>query len=152
MKLARGGIDAFLTKESDYGIRIVRALADGDKKTVGEICDREHIPMQYAYKILKKLEGAGFLQGHRGRSGGYQLIRDTGTFTIYDIVVAVDSSLLLFECLKKDNVCPNNTPDSYCAVHIEFQRVQELLIEEMRRKTVGEVMADAIEPASQTNS
>ena len=130
----------FLTKECDYGIRIIRALADGIKKTVENICELEHIPSQYAYKILKKLERAGFLQSIRGRDGGYRLIKDLNTFSLYDIIIAIDDELLLFECLRADNVCANKKPDNPCAVHVEFERIQAILVDEMRSKTVIEVM------------
>ena len=45
-----------ITRESDYGVRIIRALKDGGLMTIGQICERECIPKQFAYKILKKLE------------------------------------------------------------------------------------------------
>ena len=51
-----------ITRESDYGVRIIRALKDGGLMTIGQICERECIPKQFAYKILKKLELAGLVQ------------------------------------------------------------------------------------------
>jgi len=44
-----------MTRESDYAVRIMRALSHGSLKTVKEICGEEAIPTQFAYKILKKL-------------------------------------------------------------------------------------------------
>ncbi len=48
-----------MTRESDYAVRIMRALSHGSLKTVKEICGEEAIPTQFAYKILKKLSNAG---------------------------------------------------------------------------------------------
>ena len=39
-----------ITRESDYGVRIIRALKDGGLMTIGQICERECIPKQFAYK------------------------------------------------------------------------------------------------------
>ena len=58
-----------ITRESDYGVRIIRALKDGGLMTIGQICERECIPKQFAYKILKKLELAGLVQIKRGFGG-----------------------------------------------------------------------------------
>ena len=46
-----------LTKESDYAIRIVRALKDGNKIRARDICEEEEIPEAFAYKILKNWNG-----------------------------------------------------------------------------------------------
>jgi len=136
-----GVSDIFFTKECDYGIRIIRALASGMKKTVKEICDAEHIPGQYAYKILKKLERAGFVSSLRGRDGGYRLAKSLDTFSIYDIVSAIDENLFIFECLLEGNRCPNNTDlKQPCAVHIEFDRIQNSLVAEMSKKTMLEIV------------
>jgi len=130
----------FLTKECDYSLRIIRALIGGRKKTVEEICDIEYIPHQYAYKILKKLQHAGFVQSIRGRDGGYRLDKPLDTFTIFDVVSAIDSNLFVFECLREGKECPRNLSERLCAVHLEFERIQKLLVGEMRMKTMSEVL------------
>ena len=132
--------DIFLTKECDYGVRTIRALADGEKKTVETICELEKIPGQYAYKILKKLERAGFVQSVRGRDGGYQLVKPLHQLTLYDIVSAIDESLFLFACLQKHHVCVHNNSKRPCTVHQEFMRIQDVLIAEMQRKNMQELL------------
>ena len=129
-----------LTKECDYGTRIIRVLSDNRKKTVKTICDTEYIPEKYAYKILKKLELAGFLQSIRGRDGGYILIKPLDTFTLYDIVYAIDKNLYVFECLREDKFCLRNSPENRCSVHVEFERIQKLLTDEMKSKTMDKVL------------
>jgi len=130
----------FLTRECDYGIRIVRALSDGRKKTAEEICEAECIPGQFAYKILKKMERGGFLQSSRGRDGGYWLIKTLDEITIHDIVSAIDDYLFLNECLREDRPCSRNLLNSPCAVHIELERVQQILEGELKLKTIQEIV------------
>ena len=130
-----------LTKECDYGIRVIRALADGEKRMVQDICKAENIPGQYAYKILKKLENTGFLESTRGRKGGYRLIKPLNTFNLYDIIMAMDENMFINACLRKDRPCVRNTSDEPCAVHNEFERVQKILIEELKLKTITEIVS-----------
>jgi len=130
----------FLTKECDYGLRIVRALAGCEKKTAEEICTAENIPGQFAYKILKKLERAGFLQSSRGRDGGYWLIVTIDTLTIYDIVSSIDENLFINECLRDDRDCVRNSANEPCAVHRELERIQDVLISQLRQKTILEIV------------
>ena len=129
-----------LTRECDYGVRTIRALADGEKKSVRDICEMEQIPFQYAYKILKKLEHAGFLKSTRGRDGGYQLAKSPDTFTLLDIVVAIDDRVFINECLDENKPCQRHTENSPCAVHLELERIQALLVKELHSKTIHEVM------------
>ena len=131
----------FLTRECDYGLRIIRALSEGGKKTAEEICAAENIPGQFAYKILKKLERTGFIQSSRGRDGGYWLIKTLDAFSIFDVVSAIDENLFINECLRDDRPCMRNEPEHPCTVHRELERIQSVLAEEMREKTILQVVS-----------
>jgi len=129
-----------LTKECDYGIRIMRYLADNQRKTVEAISTAEYIPHQYAYKILKKLEKAEFVKGMRGRDGGYRLAKPLDSFTIYDIVTSIDRNLFVNECLREKHSCPHNKKSNSCTLHVEFRRIQEIFVAEMQRNTMQEII------------
>jgi len=129
-----------LTKECDYGLRIMRNLGDKEKRTVQTICDIEHIPHKFAYKILKKLQKAGLIQNKRGPEGGYFLVKPLSDFTIYDVVNAVDERVFLFECLISGAKCPRNTADTPCNIHDELARLQKLLVAEMKSKSMEEIL------------
>ena len=51
-----------ITRETDYALRILRALAPGSCLTVGEIAEKESLPHKFTYKIMKKLEKAGIIR------------------------------------------------------------------------------------------
>ena len=50
-----------MTRECDYAVRILRALADGEMKSVVQICRAEDLKTAIAYKLTRKLEQAGIL-------------------------------------------------------------------------------------------
>jgi len=127
----------FLTKECDYGIRIIRALADGTKKRVETIAKEQHIPPKYAYKIIKKLGKGGFVQSTRGRSGGYRLLKPLDSFTLADVLITVDGERYVNECLREDSTCPfkiNATQP--CTVHQLLERIQEMVVHELKAHTM----------------
>ena len=41
-----------ITRETDYALRILRALLDGELHTVGQLAQDELLPQAFAYKIL----------------------------------------------------------------------------------------------------
>jgi len=129
-----------LTRECDYALRIIRALAGGEKTTADEICAAENIPGQFAYKILKKLERSGFLMSSRGREGGYWLVKALTDITIYDIVSSIDDTLFVNECLREDRPCLRNPDDNPCAVHFEFERIQEVLVKELQKNSISQIV------------
>ena len=130
----------FLTKECDYAIRVVRDLADLEIKPVKMICDNEHIPIAFAYKVLKKLDKAGIVRAYRGASGGYQLAKNPDSISLLEIVCAIDDQLFLNACLKEGHVCSRNEDGESCKVHLELEKVQALVIEAFKATYMTEVV------------
>ena len=58
-----------ITKETDYALRILRVLLDGEKHSVAEMSETELIPNQFAYQILRKLSAGNLVQVSRGALG-----------------------------------------------------------------------------------
>ena len=51
-----------ITKETDYALRILRVLLDGEKHSVAEMSETELIPNQFAYQILRKLSAGNLVR------------------------------------------------------------------------------------------
>ncbi len=126
------------TKESDYAIRIVRALRSGEKSEPKDICECEEIPEAFAYKILKKLEKAQIVRVTRGTHGGCMLIKNPEELYLYDIILAIEPDFAITHCMRKS--CSRNLPEQPCYVHAELLRVQKLLQDELKSKSLAEIL------------
>jgi len=64
------------------------------------------------------------------------------SFSLYDVVDAIDKNLFVHECLREDKPCPHKGTgaDILCKVHHELGRVQKLIVEEMQKKNMQEVL------------
>ncbi|MDR3173547.1 MAG: Rrf2 family transcriptional regulator [Treponema sp.] len=129
----------FITRESDYAVRIIRELADGAKKTVQGISAGEQVPVPFAYKILKKLEKGGLVQSFRGAGGGYRLAKEAAHITLFDVMSAIDGKLLLSECMDHNYRCPHREKGKQCKVHGEFERIQALILAGLRERTLDQI-------------
>ena len=130
-----------LTKECDYGIRIIRALSCGSKKKIEEIADEEHMPQKFAYKIIKKLIYTGLVRSVRGRTGGYTLNKPLNEFSLLDIVIAIDDERYIKDCLRPGFVCKyKDSPDKACTVHLEIANIQALVISALSLKKMDEIL------------
>ena len=127
-----------IRRRSDYGMRICRVLRDGKVYHVREICQQEDIPRAFAYKILRELEMADLVNSERGNQGGYYLNKSLDKLTLYDIVSITEGDLAILHCMKED--CVRNPESMPCKVHQEIERIQTILIDEMKRKTIEEIM------------
>ena len=95
----------YITRECDYAVRVIRALLDEERLSVGEICRKEEITAPFAYKILKKLQVAKLVKGYRGVHGGYALQKDLSEITLLDVYQAIDPEMFLVECLDPQKQC-----------------------------------------------
>ena len=130
----------FITRESDYAMRVVRALMGETRLSVSDICEREEITAPFAYKILKKLQNAGIVQGYRGVHGGYALKKDPAELTLYDIYSAIDSDMSIIECLNGRCECARNGQNGVpCYAHDELKDIQDELWTMLRRKSIKEL-------------
>lgn len=127
-----------ITRRSDYAMRICRILQDEKVHNVREICEKEEIPRAFAYKILRELEMADLVKSERGNQGGYYLNKSLRDLTIYDIVSVTEGELAILHCMREE--CSRNTTDIPCKVHMEIQRIQQILIDEMKSKSLAEII------------
>lgn len=108
--------------------------------TVKQICSEEHIPVQFAYKILKKLGKKQIIEILRGPSGGYSLLADLNKTTLLDILMAVEDDFFLNECLRNtENHCENHSHSTPCYIHKELRRIQKVMMDEFNRRSLAEI-------------
>ena len=127
-----------ITRRSDYAMRICRVLQDGKVHNVREICQKEDIPRAFAYKMLRELEMADLVKSERGNQGGYYLNRKLEDLTLYDVVSITEGDLAILHCMKED--CERNSGDMPCKVHQEVERIQRILVDEMQKKTIADIL------------
>lgn len=128
----------FITRECDYAVRVIRALAGEERLSVSEICERESITAPFAYKILKKLQKARIVKGYRGVHGGYSMNRDLNRLTLFDVYHAIDPDMFIIECLNPRYQCVRNDErrGMPCQIHWELENIQEELWNMLKRNSL----------------
>ncbi len=129
-----------LTKESDYAFQVIRALKNGEKRTVKDICSEESLPEPFVYRILKKMEKAGIVKSKRGVQGGYFLDTELDELKLMDVINAIDSDFGISEWTKKKNANKRAGAETICKVQEELHRVQGELISELQRHSMAEIL------------
>lgn len=86
-----------------YALRVMIDLAEhdsGDYLPLKEIAERQEISEKYLEGILPTLTKAGFLDGLRGKGGGYKLSRPAETYTVGSVIKLVEGNIAPVACLE----------------------------------------------------
>ena len=132
-----------ITRETDYALRILRVLLDGEPHTVGQIAQDELLPQSFAYKILKKLNNAGLIEVIRGTAGGCKLASDLSSITLYDLMIAMGEHSGLSSCMDPDYPCSWRSCHGRCTVHCKLMEIQKKLDNELRSYSLREILTES---------
>ncbi len=126
-----------ITRETDYALRVLRALEDGEKKSIQEICNKEAAPKQFMYRIVKKLENMGWVSIFHGVRGGCCLAVDLETVSLYELMEGMNTEKMVSECLAPGYQCNRKAVcDDICHINIGFANIQRKIDEELKRYTI----------------
>lgn len=130
-----------ITRETDYALRILRALADGKRHNVKELCESEAVPQQFAYKILRRLTDAGLVKSVRGVNGGTELAGDLGNITLLDVIRITESESNISDCMNPDYHCTWSEKNCRkCTIHSRLCEIQQKLNQELEKQSILELL------------
>ena len=87
-----------------YALRVMIDLAEQQTSSftpLKEIAARQEISEKYLESIVKNLVQNGFLEGLRGKGGGYRLVRAPEEYSIGSILRLMEGSLAPVACLEQ---------------------------------------------------
>ena len=87
-----------------YALRVMIDLAEQQTSSftpLKEIAARQEISEKYLESIVKNLVQNGFLEGLRGKGGGYRLVRAPEEYTVGSILRLMEGSLAPVACLEQ---------------------------------------------------
>ncbi|MGL5439411.1 MAG: RrF2 family transcriptional regulator [Filifactoraceae bacterium] len=130
-----------ITRESDYALRVLRALSDGKQRSVVEICAIEGTPRQFMYKIIKKLEKYGWIKIARGVEGGCRLCIELDKVNLYELVCAIDNDRFVTACISKDYKCSYKALDhECCSIHNKLCEIQRNIEKQMKACSIADML------------
>ena len=94
-----------ISTKGRYALRVMLDLAEngqGSYIPLKDIAQRQEISIKYLEAILPALIKNHFLEGLRGKGGGYKLSREPETYTIGSILKLLEGSMAPVACLEGD--------------------------------------------------
>lgn len=137
-----------ITRGTDYAIRLLRGLADGEIHTVTELTGKEMVPRPFAYKILKRLSKAGLVEILRGTDGGCRLAADLTRVNLYGLMTAIGDDCRIAGCTGDGFDCPWRAEHGGCTVHCCLAKIQAALKKELQAYSLAELLHQAGETSA----
>ena len=94
------------TTKGRYALRVMADLAVHDGwVSLGEVSKRQGISRKYLEQVASSLLKAGYIEGRRGKGGGYRLTRSPEEYTLGEILRAAEEGTL---CLLYTSPSPRD--------------------------------------------
>ena len=98
-----------ISTKGRYALRVMLDLTENQKDgyiPLHDIAKRQEISEKYLEAILPALIKNGFLEGLRGKGGGYRLSREPESYTVGSILKLLENGLAPVTCLESEqNKC-----------------------------------------------
>ncbi|MGL4980341.1 MAG: RrF2 family transcriptional regulator [Fusobacteriaceae bacterium] len=98
-----------------YGIKALTYIVEAGKENklvrIKEISEAENISIQYLEQILFRLKNEKIIEGKRGPSGGYKLIKEPSEITLHDLYRILDEDERVIDCNEPKDKKQNCTED-----------------------------------------
>jgi Rrf2 family nitric oxide-sensitive transcriptional repressor len=129
-----------ISQTAEYALRAIAHLASQPAvaQTTQQIADTTHVPPPYLSKVLQALGRAGMIRSQRGLHGGFLLVKDPETLTVYDVVQAVDP-------LQRITTCPLGLKahgTHLCPLHRRLDDALSLVEQSFRDSTMADLLRE----------
>lgn len=125
-----------------YALRVMIDLAEHQAERyvpLKEVAARQDISEKYLENILKVLVQNGFLEGLRGKGGGYRLTRSPDQYTVAEILLLTEGSLAPVNCLTPG--APACERMANCRTYTMWKGLNDLIADYFGKITLADLAA-----------
>ena len=125
-----------------YALRVMIDLAEHQAERyvpLQEVAARQDISEKYLENILKVLVQNGFLEGLRGKGGGYRLTRSPDQYTVAEILLLTEGSLAPVSCLTPG--APACERMANCRTYTMWKGLNDLIADYFGKITLADLAA-----------
>ncbi len=109
--------------------------------SAGELAVALDLPGNYLSKVLNQLRAEGFLEGSRGRGGGFRLRRQAGSIPLIDVVECFEPLDDTRRCLLGKGTCREV---GGCPAHAAWKEATAPLMRFLETHTLADLAAEAV--------
>jgi Rrf2 family protein len=115
-----------------------------------ELAGHESLSPKFLEQILHRLRGAGYVEGRRGRGGGYALAQPPERIVVGDLLRLLDGPLGPIPCVSERAYVPCSCQDeAHCGLRILMLDVRAALSAVVDRHTLADLVSITVRALAQ---
>ena len=129
-----------LSRSAEYAVRALAHLGTGRQGTwvlSREIAEELGMPPPFLAKILQTLVSVEILASQRGRGGGFKLVRDPESLTLFEIVEPFDHLAHRTVCVLGQKLCSD---EHACPLHHAWKSSRTTFLDALQRTALADVL------------
>lgn len=125
-------------KMADYALLLTNHLVNTQDNlcTTEDLATATQLPLATVRKLLKQLVDAGIVLSQRGAKGGYRLANTPVTFTIADVISAIEGPIALTQCITTKGACDLS---SSCGMKNNWGYVNQMVADLFKHITLADM-------------
>ena len=135
-----------ISKKGEYALRALIDLGIAQELgrpmlRIGELAEKEKLPVKFLEQILTHLKLAGFVQSTRGKLGGYSLSKPTARIKFGAVIRSIDGPLAPIPCVSRTAYARCTCPDeAHCGLRLLMLDVRSAITRVLDRYTLRDVV------------
>ncbi|MEO0007389.1 MAG: hypothetical protein RJA20_1585 [Bacteroidota bacterium] len=132
-----------LSKKAQYAIKALSYLSERYEQgpvLIGEIAEKQHIPLKFLERILLDLNKAGVLNSKKGKGGGYFLAGPPESVSLARVIRIVDGPIALLPCVSLNfyQKC-DDCDEQSCRLNVVFADVRDAMLSVLENRTLRDI-------------
>lgn len=128
-----------ISNQSDYGFLFLTYLqGKSEFVPLSELIENTKMPRRFLARISALLAKHGIVQSKEGKIGGYKLMRDLKTLSLYDYLKIFEKDVAMVKCVHDDFDCPY---DEICR-HRDMlsHKLQDVVVKQLKKITLNQLL------------
>ncbi len=127
-----------ITRLTDYGFILLAKMCEDESslQNAKDMSKELDIPLPTVSKVLKLLVQGNLLESQQGSQGGYYLSKPAKEISAAKIIEVLEGPVSMTACCVTDG-CDRN-----CAVSNSWQKVNAVIVNELKSVSLADMVAD----------
>ena len=131
-----------LSLQTDYALRTLLYVATrSGRATVAEVAEFYDISAHHLGKVVHQLGRLGYIRNRRGPGGGFELARSASAITAGQVVLDLEGSTHLLDCVATPGVC---VIQPGCTLRGVFEQAEQRYMDYLRSVTLESLLPDPL--------
>ena len=136
-----------LSQKARYALRALFVLGErgsAEPMMIADIAEEASVPRKFLEQILLDLKKRGIVASHRGKFGGYMLMRAPKDISFAEVIRIIDGPLALSPCASRTAYrrCDDCEDEVTCAIRKVLIDVRDATASVLERRTLAQALAD----------